>query len=474
MLDQMFNAKNFREIFDAENRKGSDVASQFFPDLDKYFHAYRDKSKEISICKKECHIERRKVKSKSMKIWGMLATLKLYTLRNKLKELVAERKKIGIEKSRAIDDKMKILSENVAKPGFKLTLTKKMGPHGKVIYCTDNTAESHFIMKLLQRNIFRLYKVKQASRHELASRVRDVISAGFSFELVKTDISSFYESVDRKSLYERLDEDPLLSTSSKRFVNQIFDSYFELSGSKNGIPRGVGVSAYLAEIYLRDIDISIGQLPGRVLYCRYVDDIIAIFLRPPIGDTKGTYKEKIQKILKGKKLECNEAKTTTCKFRDTDNFSFDYLGYTFKVRPNQVEKSNLLEISLSQSSFNKLSRRLNKTFEAYDHSKKFDSRGAFKEIRARVKFLTGNSRLKNSKSGTVTGIYYNNPLITHFHQLDQLDCSMKRKIGYIGSAKLKGVLEKHSFKRGFKERVFHDFNVNQFKTIVRAWKYVKT
>lgn len=31
MLDQMFRADNFRRIYDAENRKGFDLASRYFP-----------------------------------------------------------------------------------------------------------------------------------------------------------------------------------------------------------------------------------------------------------------------------------------------------------------------------------------------------------------------------------------------------------------------------------------------------------
>ena len=43
MLDQMFTAENFRLIFDIENRQGLDVASRFFPSVEPYTLAVRDK-----------------------------------------------------------------------------------------------------------------------------------------------------------------------------------------------------------------------------------------------------------------------------------------------------------------------------------------------------------------------------------------------------------------------------------------------
>ena len=47
MLDQMFTAENFRRIYDAENRKGLDLASRYFPTLEPLTLAVRDKVQDI-------------------------------------------------------------------------------------------------------------------------------------------------------------------------------------------------------------------------------------------------------------------------------------------------------------------------------------------------------------------------------------------------------------------------------------------
>ena len=473
MLDQKFNAKNFRQIFDAENRKGVDVSARFFPNLETHYLAHRSKSKEVRECRKEYNKERRIAALGGARKTFSIGKSKLARLESKLLKLLSERSEARKRRSIAIDQEMERLSMSVANPNFKLSLTRKMGPRKKVIYCTDETAEAFFVIKLLQRNIHRLYNVKQASRHDLTCRLRDALGAGFLFELVRTDISSFYESIDRKKLYNEIDNASLLSVYSKRFISQIFDAYYKLSGKKTGIPRGVGVSAYLAEIYMRKIDSAINELPGIVLYCRFVDDIVAVFARPSIGVLNESYLIKIREIFERSKLTCSEPKTKEYKFKDLQLCEFDYLGYKFAVRPRAKNKSKSLDVSLSKSSVDKIERRLNATFSAYAHTSKFNSRIAFREISARIKFLTGNSRLVNSKSGTATGIYYNNPLVTNFKEFRKLDHILHRNVIAIGRRKLENKLSRYGFEKGYKERVFHNFDVRQFKTIVRAWKYAK-
>lgn len=47
MLDQMFTAENFRRIYDAENRKGLDLANRYFPSLEPLTLAVRTKVQDI-------------------------------------------------------------------------------------------------------------------------------------------------------------------------------------------------------------------------------------------------------------------------------------------------------------------------------------------------------------------------------------------------------------------------------------------
>lgn len=177
------------------------------------------------------------------------------------------------------------ISQKILKSTFNIELSKKDGPSGKSVFCIDAEPETFFVIKQLQRNINRIYKVKQANRHDLVCQIRDMLGSNFPLELVRTDISSFYESIDRKKLLEKLDSDQLLSPASKKYIKQVLVSYGVKSGTSVGVPRGVGISAYLAEFYLRPVDNAIRMIPGLVLYCRFVDDIVAVFARPRLAIT---------------------------------------------------------------------------------------------------------------------------------------------------------------------------------------------
>jgi hypothetical protein len=449
LLDQMFTAENFRRIFDTENRKGLDVAGRYFPHLAPMTDAVRDKVAEIR---------------KWRKGKAFLPASDFEAGEQKLKSELAELK---AAKSAAVDLEMEKLSEAVSTPGFKVELAPKVGPKGKPLYCIDGSAGTFFVVKQLQSNIYRIYKVKQANRHDLACRIRDTVGSGFPFEVVRTDVSDFYESIDSERLYAKLDQDQLLSSSSKRFIRQILTSYKNISGSPKGIPRGVGVSAYLAELFLRPVDRAISEMPGNVLYCRYVDDIVAIFARPPAGDAVGSYKDRVLKILDDSQLKHNPGKTAEFDLGDKGGAKqFEYLGYSFTVT------LRTLQIAPSDAKIEKLKQRLNAVFLDYRRAAPTRQRQAFREIVARVKFLTGNLRLKNSKSSATTGIYYSSPLVDDLKKYEILDSLLLKQIKAIKRPTLRAALLKYKFKSGFLEKRFHNFSARELQTIVKAWQHV--
>ena len=451
LLNQMFTAENFRRIFDKENRKGHDIVDRFFSDVKEKTSDIRDKFSEIRDLRKR---ERQMPPSD-------------FTARKE--ELESEFYTLKKEKSDLINTEMENLSNDIFSSNFKLELTKKDGPKGKPVYCIDEeSAKAFFIVKQLQQNIHRLYKIKPSNRHDLACQLRDALDSKFPFELVRTDISEFYETIDRKLLYTKLDEDQLLSSSSKKFIRQIFASYAEASGKHNeGIPRGVGISAYLAELSLRPVDRDISNLPGNILYCRFVDDIVAVFAKSPTDNESKTYKERIIEIIKGHGLKHNEGKTFDIDFRDNNGQNkFEYLGYEF------IKTNGALEIAPSDAKVKKLELRMEAAFKAYNRTAPTKPRKAFRELVARIKFLTGNTRLKHKKSNATTGIYYNNLLVTDASKFQYLDGQLRQHVKAIRRPNLRKQLRKYGFKAGFDDRRFHNFSANELKIIVKVWKYV--
>ena len=447
MLDQMFTAENFRRIYDAENRKGVDLASLYFPTLDPFTIAVREKVQDIRDFRKT------------------EATMTADAFEAQLLELKAVLAELKTAKSSAVDALMDGICQKVLKASFKIDLSQKIGPKGKAVFCIDAEPETFFVIKQLQRNIHRIYGVKQANRHDLVCQLRDMLGSKFPFELVRTDISSFYESIDRKRLVEKLDRDQLLSPASKKYIKQVLDSYGAISGTPTGIPRGVGISAYLAELYLRPVDKAVREIPGLVLYCRFVDDIVAVFARPPAGKSLGSFKELIIAIFGDNGLAHNATKTSEFKLAETGPTKFEYLGYRFHLKPGQFE------ISPSAAKVAKYRARMNAAFAEYWREKPVNPKGAFRKLVGRVKFLTGNTRLSNSKSRAATGIYFNNSIATDLSSFELLDKRLKTRIAELKRTSLQRQLRKLKFTTGFQQRRYHNFSTRELQMIVRAWKH---
>lgn len=447
MIDQMFTAENFRRIYDSENRKGIDLATRYFPTLEPFTLEMHKKVQEIRDLRK---IE---------------ATLKASDFAAQLLVLKAELVALKAAKSSAIDSLMDDISQKVLKPSFKIGLSQKAGPKGKPVFCIDATPEIFFVSKQLQRNIHRIYGVKQADRHDLVCQLRDMLGSKFPFELVRTDISSFYESIDRKRLVEKLDCDQLLSPASKKYIKQVLDSYGAISGTTIGVPRGVGISAYLAELYLRPVDKEIRAISGLVLYCRFVDDIVAVFARPPVGKALGSFKDLIISIFSANGLTHNAGKTKEFNLAETAAKKFEYLGYRFYFKPGVVE------ISPSAVKVAKYRARMNTAFAAYWKERPVNPKRAFRRLVGRVKFLTGNTRLSNSKSRAATGVYFNNSIVTDLSAFKLLDKRLNTRITELKRTSLQRQLKKLKFTTGFEQRRYHNFSTKELQIIVRAWKH---
>ncbi len=103
-----------------------------------------------------------------------------------------------------------------------------------------------FALKQIQYNFRKLYKVKQANRFAIVSQIKGLLDDNFPKYVIRTDIQEFYESIPHDILLQKLNEENLLTFYSKKILFQILNEYKRLSGSEKGLPRGVGVSAYLA------------------------------------------------------------------------------------------------------------------------------------------------------------------------------------------------------------------------------------
>lgn len=451
MLDQTFSSYNFKTIYEIENRYGK-IDSKFISEK------YGDIIQEIKDLKKLIKEYKQKTEDDPEIIF-------LNTELNRLLQ----------EKDQELEDQLLDFSLKINKNTFSLPINSFVPNNGKTIYTISDNKESFFAIKQLQYNLNRCFKVKQANRHIISKQLKEILSDNTEKYIVRTDIKEFYETVPQYELLNFIKENPLISPLSIKLIKNVIYHYNvhtnqlnKVSEDKTGIPRGIGVSAYLAELYMRSIDKNIREIPDLIFYARYVDDIIAIF-RPKEEKDKSYYINQIDKIVKQKKLRLNrrvKSKTNEAKTIQIDGFSinneeldFTFLGYRFHLK-NKV----LFRVALSRNKFNKYEKRINLSLNHYIKCK-LDNRNINEARRLlihRFNYITKNVRLLQPKKGLI-GIYYSNNLLDSKSPcLEDLNTLMRKLINTIltddTDDKLKYKLNKFCFKKGFTEKLF--FNIS--------------
>lgn len=91
--------------------------------------------------------------------------------------------------------------------------------------------------------------------------------------VLKLDIHHFFDSIDRKVLFDKLSE----RINDKRFLT-IIRKILWYDGNENGsgIPIGFYTSQWFANFYLQDFDYFIKQELHALHYMRYMDDIVIL------------------------------------------------------------------------------------------------------------------------------------------------------------------------------------------------------
>lgn len=442
MLDQSFSAKNFRVIFDRENRNG------FYVEDKLGLKTIRKITTEIKNCR-NC-----------AKYHYRVGNLKLADFFNEAKEGFKE------VRNKEIDNVLEQISDKITNKNFSLNLKQVKIAGGKDLYMINNTPESFFALKQVQYNISRLFGVKQSSRHSILKQLLGVLNDKFPKTVIRTDISSFYESIDHKTILKSVNKDTLLSPKSRSIINNILREYKRLSGSNEGVPRGIGVSAYLSELYMRKIDWMIKSIPDVTYYARYVDDIIVVFTPNPNKPARDYLKEVKNTIEKNSSVSTNPDKTfERCINEPSKPISFEFLGYNFIVSKNEVKTK------LTSSKEGKVKDRIKKAFDDYENLSVVEEKKAKRLLVKRIRFLTGNTRLANNKSKILIGIYYSNSFLTEKGQLKSFDGCLKGQINTrVSSPSLKKRLNKYSFLKGFEEQRFSPYNAAELKEIMKIWK----
>lgn len=353
MLDQSFSSINFNLIFLKENRKGNFKKSHF---TDEYINKHKEFNDTLQ----------QKVDLKKQN--GSLTKEELNDFALKLDKINTEKEEIRLA---TFDNLSKKINEKLFQFNIEYNVTKK-------VYTLDSDAASFYAIKQLQTNINKTFKVIQADRNYIIKQLYNILSDGFPKVIIKTDIKSFYESIPQVKLFEKINDNTLLSPFSKKLIKKLFHEFESKKDTniiepKKGIPRGIGVSAYLSELYMRDVDRDIKSMQDIIYYARYVDDIIVIF-SPKTESSKGKYIDEIKKIICDDNLlmikdgsDGDESKTFEIDLPNNIHIkkSFNFLGYKFEMERPQKEHFNLI-LEISDNKLERYKKRLKLSVEAYN------------------------------------------------------------------------------------------------------------
>lgn len=363
---------------------------------------------------------------------------------------------------------------------FNIAYKNSYFTNGHPLLSTDYIIQE-LVLRKIHYNIKEVYKIKQANRNRIIRQISVLMEDTYPSYIVRLDIRSFYESIDRIALLNKLKDDVRLTYPTISLLESLFNN--TIIKDHSGLPRGLSISAVLSEHFLKYFDLNIQKEDGVYYYARYVDDMVIFCKSKPI---QSKIPATISDLLSNLNLELNNQKTQLLEDNNISNQNpLNYLGYamyTEKAPKKSIEekdKRNIIQIAITEQKIKKIKTRLVRSFVCYTKNKDFEL------LKHRIQYLTGNFQFTKQHLSMIikSGIFYNYQMLSNdgekqLHKLDifyqhLLHCK-KGKLGNLISAYLKKeqihYLEKYSFAFGFQKRIIHKFSKDEINEIKKIWQ----
>lgn len=381
------------------------------------------------------------------------------------------------------DDKDNVISDSIAlsRSGFTSLNLRRNTLGGKFVYQHGSLPEA-ILVRHISENIRRVTGVKQSDRQEIIRCIVSLTREGAPFKVLKLDIRAFYESVNTAAIVEILRRDAAFSRQSVGLLA----SFFEVLQSRAipGLPRGIALSATLAEYVMRSFDSAVSGYKGVRFHSRFVDDIIIIVLESVDLNTLQIFCALNLPV----GLELSRAKTVPLEFSGYSKANtgirehgFSFLGYQIDVFQTHKDKSTLsrhVYVDISSKKVSRIKRRLAKSFIRFNDDNKFG------DLLNRVKLLTSNYQFEDYSTGQMrfAGLRYNYRLVDpeNSQAIQDLDrflinslCSKhpnNRIRPNLTNAQRQCLLGL-SFRSGFVKNRFFSFSQDEFTRATGCWSH---
>ena len=112
------------------------------------------------------------------------------------------------------------LENSIQAKNFNISALKLEKRRGKATYQANNI-EDAITIRLLDRYIRRIYKVRQSDRNRVIRQVKTVLRDSGDYTVMRLDIKQCYESIDFEASIKKLENDMILAPSCIRLLNSI-------------------------------------------------------------------------------------------------------------------------------------------------------------------------------------------------------------------------------------------------------------
>lgn len=391
------------------------------------------------------------------------------------------------------DERNKVIIDAIerTKVGFLGYQLSSSVVRGKKVYWVEDLADV-LVLRKIKNNLIKLNKTRSLPRSVIVDSVRAFVSECSQYKLYRLDVASFYESFDHGFIYDQLNDLSRIDPKTKQLLKEFLYSYSLIGGQ--GIPRGLSVSAYLSEYFMKAFDDYVQGAKHVFYYARYVDDIVIITDGYEDGDEfLSQLKASLPKGLsfnEGKKYFVSDVVVKSASAKKNPQISelitFEYLGYDFCVSDvvNECSIRGLYRqvvVDLAKAKIKKIKSRIIHSIINYNKNLDFDL------LCERLKFLSTNFSVLDANRilKRLSGIHYNYPLIdaNNSKGLAELDLFLKKavlssngKVFFDFNINLnqsqKYHLLKFSFVRGHDKCHFFHYSAFKMNRIQGCWKYV--
>ena len=302
------------------------------------------------------------------------------------------------------------------------------------------------------------------SREDEIRQLAEIVKSERRAVIFRTDISSFFESISLGHLIDSLVDAGFSNRSCINHLKSVNKHVIKLGCT--GLPRGLSISSTLAEFAMERFDKGVKAIRSCLYYCRYVDDIIAIF-----GDADSDIQSNVTNLLP-RGLALNPHKTFVRTIGA--NEWVDFLGYSIELSGNHTVK-------IAEKKMSSVKKRIVLSLRRYCRDANFDL------LKFRLQFLASNTRMRipGRRTPITVGFRYQYSLCdipAIESQLKDLDTFYRRILAshrFTLSRRIRGSLTipqqndlwAISFLSGYRNRITRALPKETIAQIKCAWQY---